>query len=125
MFIVQETLHILSKACVYAFEFICVIVMLWGGAKTIAMLLRRCPHITLTFTRYMNIALLFKLAAEIVKLVYVQSLSELAIVAGIVLIHGAIAFLIHWETTREHDYDREQDAQVRETVEERKEDIFL
>ena len=83
-------------------------ILLFGSGKTVWMLIRHKPHITLSLTRFMNIALIIMLCAEIVRLVLVRTPIELAIVAGMVVLHGAISFLIAWEVNREHSHDKER-----------------
>lgn len=82
-----------------------VLILLYGCGKSLWMLLRKKPHATLTLTRFMSIALSFLLSGEILRMVLVRELAELAIVAGLVLLHGAISFLIAWEVKREQEHD--------------------
>ena len=95
-------------------------ILLFGSGKAIWMLIRHKPHITLSLTRFMNIALIIMLCAEIVRLVLVRTPLELAIVAGMVVLHGAISFLISWEVTREEKHDRERGA-----TEDSEQDVLL
>ena len=95
-------------------------ILLYGSCKSIWMLIRHKPHVTLKLTRYMNIALIIMLCAEIVRLVLVRTPMELAIVAGMVVLHGAISYLISWEVTREEKHDKE-----RGVVEEPEQDVLL
>ena len=88
--------------------------LLIGSGKAIWMLIRHKPHVTLLLTRFMNIALIVMLCAEIIRLVLVRTPMELAIVAGMVLLHGAISFLISWEVTREQSHDKERGKPVDE-----------
>ena len=83
-------------------------ILLIGSGKSIWMLIRHKPHVTLSLTRFMNIALIVMLGAEIIRLVLVRTPLELAIVAGMVVLHGAISFLISWEVNREQSHDRER-----------------
>ena len=83
-------------------------ILLYGSGKTIWMLIRHKPHITLSITRYMNIALIIMLCAEIIRLVTVRTFLELGIVAGLVLLHGGISYLIAWEVKREESHDMER-----------------
>ena len=83
-------------------------ILLYGSGKTVWMLIRHKPHITLSLTRFMNIALIIMLCAEIVRLVLVRTPLELAIVAGMVVLHGAISYLIAWEVNRERSHDKER-----------------
>ena len=95
-------------------------VLLYGSFKSIWMLIRHKPHVTLYLTRFMNIALIVMLSAEIIRLVTVRTPLELGIVAGMVVLHGAISYLISWEVTREEKHDKE-----RGTVEEVEKDVLL
>ena len=81
-------------------------ILLFGSGKAIWMLIRHKPHITLYLTQFMNIALIIMLCAEIVRLVLVRTPLELAIVAGMVVLHGGISFLISWEVSREESHDK-------------------
>ena len=83
-------------------------ILLFGSGKAIWMLIRHKPHVTLSLTRFMNIALIVMLCAEIIRLVLVREPLELAIVAGMVVLHGAISFLIAWEVNREQSHDKER-----------------
>jgi hypothetical protein len=89
-------------------EIVAMGVLLFGSGKTVWMLIRHKPHATLSLTRFMNIALIVMLCAEIIRLVLVREPLELAIVAGMVVLHGAISFLISWEVGREHSHDKER-----------------
>ena len=95
-------------------------ILLYGSGKSIWMLIRHKPHVTLSLTRYMNIALIIMLSAEIVRLVTVRTPLELAIVAGMVVLHGAISYLISWEVTREEKHDKDRGA-----AEEAEQDVLL
>lgn len=83
-------------------------ILLYGSGKTIWMLIRHKPHVTLNLTRFMNIALIVMLSAEIIRLVTVRTPLELAIVAGMVVLHGAISYLISWEVSREEKHDKDR-----------------
>ena len=48
-------------------------ILLFGSGKAIWMLIRHKPHVTLGLTRFMNIALIIMLCAEIVRLVLVRT----------------------------------------------------
>ena len=96
-------------------------VLLYGSFKSIWMLIRHKPHITLSITRYMNIALIIMLCAEIIRLVTVRTFLELGIVAGLVLLHGGISYLIAWEVKREESHDIERGKP--ETIDQ--EDVLL
>jgi uncharacterized membrane protein len=95
-------------------------ILLYGSGKSVWMMIRHRPHVTLSLTRFMNIALIIMLCAEIIRLVLVRTPLELAIVAGMVALHGAISFLISWEVNREQSHDKE-----RGSAEEAEQDVLL
>ena len=95
-------------------------ILLYGSGKSVWMMIRHRPHVTLSLTRFMNIALILMLCAEIIRLVLVRTPLELAIVAGMVALHGAISFLISWEVNREQSHDKE-----RGSAEEAEQDVLL
>ena len=95
-------------------------ILLYGSGKSVWMMIRHRPHVTLSLTRFMNIALIIMLCAEIIRLVLVRTPLELAIVAGMVALHGAISFLISWEVNREQSHDKE-----RGKIEETEQDVLL
>ena len=95
-------------------------ILLYGSGKSVWMMIRHWPHVTLSLTRFMNIALIIMLCAEIIRLVLVRTPLELAIVAGMVALHGAISFLISWEVNREQSHDRN-----RGTMDESDQDVLL
>ena len=95
-------------------------ILLYGSGKSVWMMICHRPHVTLSLTRFMNIALIIMLCAEIIRLVLVRTPLELAIVAGMVALHGAISFLISWEVNREQSHDKE-----RGSAEEAEQDVLL
>ena len=110
----------IAEAGIELLEIAAMGILLFGSGKAIWMLIRHKPHITLSLTRFMNIALIIMLCAEIVRLVLVRTPIELAIVAGMVVLHGAISYLISWEVTREEKHDKDRGA-----AEEAEQDVLL
>ena len=98
----------IAQAGIELLEIAAMGILLIGSGKSIWMLIRHKPHVTLSLTRFMNIALIVMLCAEIIRLVLVRTPLELAIVAGMVVLHGAISFLIAWEVNREQSHDKER-----------------
>ena len=106
-----EITHTIAHFGIGVLEIAAMGILLFGSGKTIWMLICHKPHITLSATRFMNIALILMLSAEIIRLVTVRTPLELGIVAGLVVLHGGISYLIAWEVNREekHDKEREKD----------------
>ena len=109
-----------AEAGIELLEIVAMGILLYGSGKSVWMLIRHKPHVTLKLTRYMNIALIVMLCAEIIRLVLVRTPLELAIVAGMVILHGAISYLISWEVIREQKHDRD-----RGSAEEAEQDVLL
>ena len=95
--IIEMLIHAATQYSVYVFELCCLAVMLWGGFRAMQALIRRQGYVEIRLSHYMNMALLFKLGAEIIRLTLVRTLQELLLVAGIVVLHGAISLIIHLE----------------------------
>lgn len=95
--IIEVLIHTATQYSVYVFELCCLAVMLWGGFRAMQALIRRQGYVEIRLSHYMNMALLFKLGAEIIRLTLVRTLQELLLVAGIVVLHGAISLIIHLE----------------------------
>ena len=110
----------IAQAGIELLEIAAMGILLIGSGKSIWMLIHHKPHVTLSLTRFMNIALIVMLCAEIIRLVLVRTPLELAIVAGMVALHGAISFLISWEVNREQSHDRN-----RGTMDESDQDVLL
>lgn len=94
---IEALIHTATQYSVYIFELCCLVVMLWGGFRAMQALILRRGYVEIRLSHYMNMALLFKLGAEIIRLTLVRTLQELLLVAGIVVLHGAISLIIHLE----------------------------
>lgn len=95
--VIETLIHAATQYSVYIFELCCLAVMLWGGFQAMQALILRRGYVEIRLSHYMNMALLFKLGAEIIRLTLVRTLQELLLVAGIVVLHGAISLIIHLE----------------------------
>ena len=95
--VIEVIIHAATQYSVYIFELCCLAVMLWGGYRAMQALILRRGYVEIRLSHYMNMALLFKLGAEIIRLTLVRTLQELLLVAGIVVLHGAISLIIHLE----------------------------
>ena len=56
----------------------CYGILLYGSGKSVWMMIRHWPHVTLSLTRFMNIALIIMLCAEIIRLVLIREPLERA-----------------------------------------------
>ena len=72
-----------------------VAVLLITAVKSIIGYAKRKPHIRL------SLALEFKLGGEVLRTVLVRELSELMVLGLVILLRGALTFIIHWEIKNE------------------------
>jgi len=97
----MEILHTILKQTITIsilfFEVIGVIVIIISGIRGAINLFNKEPRTKLYLAKGMSIGMEFKLGSEILRTVIVRELSEIAIVAGIILLRAALTFLIQWE----------------------------
>ena len=58
-------------------------------------------HIRLSLAQGISLALEFKLGGEVLRTVLVRELSELMVLGLVILLRGALTFIIHWEIKNE------------------------
>ena len=78
-----------------------IIVIVAAGFRSFYGYLKRETDIRLRFAQAMATGLEFKLAGEILRTVVVRDLTEIAIVASIIILRAFMAILIHWEIKTE------------------------
>ncbi len=82
-------------------ECVGVVILLTTAVKSIWGILSRDPHVRLTLAKGIALSLEFKLGGEVLRTVIVREWSELAILGAIIVLRGALTFLIHWEIKTE------------------------
>ena len=83
---------------VHLLEIMGVIVILFGAVRDfIWYFTGRAVNIRLDLARSLALGLEFKLGGEILRTVIARDLREIAAVGAIILLRGALSFLIHWE----------------------------
>lgn len=92
--------HIIEIA-VLALEYIGVIIVIVAGIRGLICLFTKRGSTKLVLAEGFATALEFKLGSEILRTVTVQSLSEIAVVAGIIVLRVSLALLLHWEIKQE------------------------
>lgn len=88
------------------FEFMGVIVIILAGIRGIYDYIKHNPQIRLSLAQGMALGLEFKLGSEILRTVVVRELSEVAVVAAIIVLRAALTFLIHWEIRVEKESEK-------------------
>ena len=82
-------------------ECVGVIILLVSAVKGVWGCLTRDPHVRLNLAKGIALSLEFKLGGEVLRTVIVREWSELAVLGAIILLRGALTFLIHWEIKTE------------------------
>ena len=90
--------HTAITAVIHLLEMMGVIVILFGAARDfIWYFTGRAMNIRLDLARSLALGLEFKLGGEILRTVIARDIQEMAAVGAIILLRGALSFLIHWE----------------------------
>ena len=115
----EHILHNLAEVSALTLEFIGVLIIVVGSAKSLVSLVsnlirHRAINIVIELGKTLALALEFKMGAEIIKTVIVHDLTELAVLGIVILIRALLAFLIHWEMKMENKHDEPEDEKSEE-----------
>ncbi len=97
----REVLEIITEFGILFFEYIGVGVIIVTSAVALYKYVTRKPDTRIYLAKGLAMGLEFKLGSEILRTVIVRQWSEIAIVAGIIVLRAALTFLIHWEIKEE------------------------
>ena len=97
MLFLEETLKEIASLAILLFEYIGVVVIIFAGIRGIIHYIKRDPNTKLLLAKGLAMGLEFKLGSEILRTVVVRDLSEIYIVAGIIVLRAILTILIHWE----------------------------
>lgn len=97
----EHILMSVANVSILIFEYIGVVVILWAGIRGIIYYIRKREDARMLLAQGLAAGLEFKMGSEILRTVIVRNFSEIAMVAGIVLLRAVLAFLIHWEIRNE------------------------
>ena len=98
---IEDVFQIIVQCGVLLLECTGVTTLLFTTVKTIWGCIIRDPKVRLTLAKGIALALGFKLGGEVLRTVIVREWSELAILGAIIVLRGALTFLIHWEIKTE------------------------
>lgn len=87
-------------------------VLLVAAVKALIGCLSHDSHVRLGLAEGIALALEFKLGGEVLRTAVVRTPSELWMLGAIILLRGALTFLIHWEIKNEESKMDEQEAQL-------------
>ena len=95
----ENGFEVIAQCGVLFLECIGVVVLLSAAVRSIASCLRKDPHVRLVLAQGIALALEFKLGGEVLRTAIVREPS--VILGAIILLRGALTFLIHWEIKTE------------------------
>lgn len=101
MEVLEHCLNQLVEISILIFEYIGVIIIVVSGIRGCYNYVRRSPETKLVLAKGLAMGLEFKMGSEILRTVVVREWSEIATVAGIIILRAALTFLIHWEIKQE------------------------
>lgn len=94
----ESMLHTSITLIVHLLEIMGVAVILFGAVRDFVWYFTgRAVNIRLDLARSLALGLEFKLGGEILRTVIARDLREIATVGAIIVLRGALSFLIHWE----------------------------
>ena len=99
-------LESIAHISIYTLELVGIIVVIIGAVSTVVQAVRAANHkesrnLVITLGKHLALALEFKMGAEIIKTVIIKDISELLILAFVIVLRAALALLIHWEIKAE------------------------
>ena len=98
---IEEIFKLIVQSGILTLEFAGVCTIMITTVKSIWGCVKRDSHVRLTLAKGIALALEFKLGGEVLRTVIVREWSELAILGAIIVLRGALTFLIHWEIKTE------------------------
>lgn len=78
-----------------------VAILLTTAVKSVIGCFKKDPGVRLMLAQGIALSLEFKLGGEVLRTVIVREWSELAILGAVIVLRGALTFLIHWEIKNE------------------------
>ena len=97
----EAVLQVVIQLGILLLECTGVCVLLLAALKSIVGCIKKDPHVRLMLVQGIALALEFKLGGEVLRTVIVREWSELLILGAIIVLRGALTFLIHWEIKNE------------------------
>ena len=94
----ESLFHTIIAMIIHLLEAMGVIIILFGAARDfIWYFTGKAVNVRLDLARSLALGLEFKLGGEILRTVIARDLHEIATVGAIIVLRGALSFLIHWE----------------------------
>ena len=94
---IEELFEIFVQYSILILEFAGVMILVTTAVKSLYCWGYKKKRVQLDLAQGIALALEFKLGGEVLRTVIVREQSELLILGAIILLRGALTFLIHWE----------------------------
>ncbi len=98
---IEAVFQIVVQYGVLMLECAGVVTIIYTTLKSIWACIKHDNQVRLILAKGIALALEFKLGGEVLRTVIVREWSELAILGAVILLRGALTFLIHWEIKNE------------------------
>ncbi len=98
---IENIFQLIVQYGVLLLECFGVTILLVTAVKSMIGCVRHNPHVRLDLAQGIALALEFKLGGEVLRTVIVREQSELLTLGAVILLRGALTFLIHWEIKNE------------------------
>ena len=97
----EEIFKQVLQYSIMAMEAAGMLIVLVTAVKCLIQYVRGREHVRIELAEGISMALLFKMGGEVLRTVIVRTWDELAILGAIIVIRGALTFLLHWEICTE------------------------
>ena len=91
-----------------AMEVIGALIILLTVIRSLWRMVTKRENVRIAMAEGISLALLFKLAGEVLHTVLADSLKDVALLASIMAVRAAITILLHWEISQEKKEEREE-----------------
>ena len=92
-----SAVHYAVEAIVILLDVISVILMLNAAVQTLRRLLKKEHDLALFLSRRISMALNFMLCGAVLQLILVHTITEVVVVAAVLLVHCGVSVFVHWE----------------------------
>lgn len=101
LLVLEDWFQVVVQCGVLFLECVGVAVLLVAAVRSIIGCVKKDPHVRLVLAQGIALALEFKLGGEVLRTAIVREPQELITLGAIILLRGALTFLIHWEIKNE------------------------
>jgi uncharacterized membrane protein len=98
----ENVLYYIVSICTIILELFGISILIYTAVKCYYLwFVKKDEHVRLALAQGISLALEFKLGGEVLRTVVVREWREIGILGAIILLRGALTFLIHWEMKNE------------------------